>query len=305
MPYGINLGSGKNFLKGYELVAMNGKSSNFLKSIRKLLRRKTAVFGMAVCLLMVLLALFGNLITPYGFDEVNTDNKLAPPSLEHWFGTDDLGRDLFSRVAYGARITLTVSIASVAVALVLGTVIGVTAGFIGGKVDAVLSMCIEAICAFPTILIGLTLATVLGAGITNIVFAIGIANTPAFARLLRSMTLSIREREYIESAVTIGLNRFEIMFRHVFPNLVSVLIVQTTLAAASAILSESSLSFMGLGIQAPAASWGTMLRTGYDYMAKAPWMSIFPGIAIMLTVLSLNYFGDGLRDALDVKIRVD
>ena len=239
------------------------------------------MFGMVVCLLMVLLALFGNMITPYDFDQVDTENKLAAPSLEHWFGTDDLGRDLFS-------ITLTVSIASVAVALVLGTLIGVTAGFIGGKVDAVLSMCIEAICAFPTILIGLTLATVLGAGITNIVFAIGIANTPAFARLLRSMTLSIREREYIESAVTIGLNRFEIMFRHIFPNLVSVLIVQTTLAAASAILSESSLSFMGLGIQAPAASWGTMLRTGYDYMAKAPWMSIFPGIAIMLTVLSLN-----------------
>lgn len=284
---------------------MKKKSSNSVKVIRKLLRRKTAVIGMAVCLLMILLACFGNLICPYDFDEVDTANKLAAPSWEHWFGTDDLGRDLFARVAYGARITLTVSIASVAVALVLGTLIGVTAGFIGGKVDAVLSMVIESICAFPTILIGLTLATVLGAGVTNIVFAIGIANTPAFARLLRSMTLSIREREYIESAVTIGLNKAEIMLKHIFPNLVSVLIVQTTLAAASAILSESSLSFMGLGVQAPAASWGTMLRTGYDYISKAPWMSIFPGLSIMLTVLSLNYFGDGLRDALDAKIRVD
>jgi len=289
----------------FRLNDMKNKSGNFIKVLRKLMRRKTAVFGMVVCLLMIFLACFGNLICPYEYDQVETANKMAAPSAEHWFGTDDLGRDLFARVAYGARITLTVSIASVAVALVLGTLIGVTAGFIGGKVDAVLSMVIEAICAFPTILIGLTLATVLGAGITNIVFAIGIANTPAFARLLRSMTLTIREREYIESAVTIGLNKAEIMLRHVFPNLVSVLIVQTTLAAASAILSESSLSFMGLGIQAPAASWGTMLRTGYDYISQSPWMSIFPGLAIMLTVLSLNYFGDGLRDALDVKIRVD
>lgn len=287
------------------MIVMKKKSSNFLKAVRKLFRRTTAVLGIAVLVMMILLALFGNVISAYDFDEVDTENKLAAPSAQHWFGTDDLGRDLFSRIAYGARITLTVSIASVLVALVLGTLIGVTAGFIGGKVDATLSMIIEAICAFPTILIGLTLATVLGAGITNIVFAIGIANTPAFARLLRSMTLSIREREYIESAVTVGLSRIEIMFKHVFPNLVSVLIVQTTIAAASAILSESSLSFMGLGIQAPAASWGTMLRTGYDYISKAPWMSIFPGVAIMLTVLSLNYFGDGLRDALDVKIRVD
>lgn len=284
---------------------MHKKSSNFMKSVRKLFRRQTAVFGMAVCLLMILLACFGNLLCPYGPFDVDTANKLAAPSAAHWMGTDDLGRDLFSRIAYGARITLTVSIASVAVALTLGTIIGVSAGFIGGKIDACLSMVIEAICAFPTILIGLTLATILGAGISNIVLAIGIANTPAFARLLRSMTLTIREREYIESAVTIGLNRVEIMFKHIFPNLVSVLIVQSTLAAASAILSESSLSFMGLGIQAPAASWGTMLRTGYDYISKAPWMSICPGIAIMLTVLSLNYFGDGLRDALDVKIRVD
>ncbi len=287
------------------MVDMKKKSSNFLKAVRKLFRRTTAVLGIAVLVMMILLALFGNVISAYDFDEVDTENKLAAPSAQHWFGTDDLGRDLFSRIAYGARITLTVSIASVLVALVLGTLIGVTAGFIGGKVDAMLSMIIEAICAFPTILVGLTLATVLGAGVTNIVFAIGIANTPAFARLLRSMTLSIREREYIESAVTVGLSRVEIMFKHVFPNLVSVLIVQTTIAAASAILSESSLSFMGLGIQAPAASWGTMLRTGYDYISKAPWMSIFPGVAIMLTVLSLNYFGDGLRDALDVKIRVD
>ncbi len=286
-------------------MKMTKESSNSIKSLRKLLRRPTATFGIVVCLLMVLIAVFGNVICPYGFDEVDTSNKLAAPTWQHWFGTDDLGRDLFARIAYGARITLTVSIGSVAVALVLGTLIGVTAGFIGGKVDAVLSTIIEAICAFPTILIGLTLATVLGAGITNIVLAIGIANTPAFARLLRSMTLSIREREYIESAVTIGLTRMEIMFKHIFPNLVSVLIVQTTIAAASAILSESSLSFMGLGIQAPAASWGTMLRTGYDYISKAPWMSLFPGVAIMLTVLSLNYFGDGLRDALDVKIRVD
>ncbi|MDO4572217.1 MAG: ABC transporter permease [Clostridia bacterium] len=283
----------------------NKPSGNAAKVLRKLLKRKTALIGMVIYLVMIFLAIFGNLL--YGQDPfaINISEALSAPSLQHWMGTDDMGRDLFSRVIYGARISLSVSIASVAVALVLGSIIGVAAGYIGGKIDAALSMVIETICAFPTILVGLTLAAILGSGIPNIVLAIGIANTPAFARLLRSMTLSIREREYIESAVTIGLRRGEIMARHVFPNLTSVVIVQTTMAAASAILSEASLSFMGLGVQAPAASWGTMLRTGYDYMSLAPWMSIFPGIAIMLTVLGLNYFGDGLRDALDVKIRTD
>lgn len=273
--------------------------------IRKLYNRKTAFIGMIICIIMVLTALFGSLLCPYPPDQTNTKNALEAPGAAHWFGTDELGRDLLSRVLDGARISLLVSIVSVTIALVLGAVLGLLSGYIGGKADAALSVVIEAICAFPMILLGLVIAAIIGPGNLNVMLAIGIANTPAFARIIRGMAMSIRSREYVESAVASGLNHFEIITRYVFPNLSSVLIVQSSLAAAAAILSESTLSFMGLGVQAPAASWGTMLKVGYQYMGTAPWMSIFPGLAILLTVLALNFFGDGLRDALDVKISTD
>lgn len=280
------------------------RQSKFQQTIHKLVRRKTALISMIVLAFMALLAIFGGCFSQDPF-ETNTANRLAACSGEHWFGTDELGRDMLSRVIYGSGISLTISIASVAIALVFGSILGLGAGYVGGKVDAVLSMVIETICAFPTILLGLIFAVIIGAGSLNVMLAIGISNTPYFARLVRSMALSIREREYVESAIVTGLNHFEIIFRYVVPNLSSVIIVQTSLNAASAIITESALSFMGLGVQAPAASWGSLLRTGYDQISNAPWLSIFPGIAILVTVLALNFFGDGLRDALDVKIRTD
>ena len=272
---------------------------------KKLKKRKTAFISLIILGILVILALFGN--TLFGIDPFETNSKirLLAPGIEHILGTDNLGRDVLARVIYGIRISLAISLVSVAFALIVGTAIGTISGYVGGKVDSVLVLIIEAVCAFPTVLLGLLLATVLGSGMTNIMLAISISNVPYFARLARSMAISIRGREYIESAVTTGLNHFEIITRYVLPNMSSVIIVQTSLSAASALITESTLSFMGVGVQPPAASLGVLLRDGYDYISKASWLSIFPGIAILLTVIALNFLGDGLRDALDVKIRVD
>lgn len=272
---------------------------------KKLKKRKTAFISLIILGILVILALFGNAL--FGIDPFETNSKirLLAPGIEHILGTDNLGRDVLARVIYGIRISLAISLVSVAFALIVGTAIGTISGYVGGKVDSVLVLIIEAVCAFPTVLLGLLLATVLGSGMTNIMLAIGISNVPYFARLARSMAISIRGREYIECAVTTGLNHFEIITRYVLPNMSSVIIVQTSLSAASALITESTLSFMGVGVQPPAASLGVLLRDGYDYISKASWLSIFPGIAILLTVIALNFLGDGLRDALDVKIRVD
>lgn len=279
--------------------------SQLAKSFKKLVKRKTSLISMIVLAFILFCAVFGNALCPYGPFDTDTANRLMGPCMEHLMGTDHFGRDVLSRVLYGARISMAISLASVIFALAVGTFLGITAGYIGGKVDAVLSLVIDAICAFPTILLGLLLATVLGSGISNIMLAIGIANVPYFARLVRSMAITIREREYVESAITTGLNHFEIITRYILPNMISVIIVQTSLSAASAIITESTLSFIGVGVQPPAASWGVLLKDGYDYISTASWLSIFPGIAIVLTVIALNFLGDGLRDALDVKIRVD
>ena len=269
----------------------------------KLVRRKTSLFSIVFLIIVLLISIFGGLFTQDPF-QTDTDNKLSPPSLEHLLGTDELGRDVLARMVHGGGISLSISLASVTIALILGCLLGLTSGYIGGKTDAVLSMIIEAICAFPQVLIGLLLAAMLGGGgAITVMMATGLSETPYFARLVRSMTLSIREREYVESAVTAGLNHFEIVWRYVLPNLVSVIIVQTSMCMATAIISESSLSFLGIGIRAPSASWGSLLDVGYDYLSKAPWMSIFPGAAIFLTVLSLNFFGDGLRDMLDPRYK--
>ncbi len=285
---------------------MNNKNTSPLaQGWKKLRKRKTAFISLFVLAAIIVVAIFGNMVYTQSPTDRNTPERLQGPSVKHPFGTDELGRDELARVMYGSRISLSISFASVVFALVIGTLLGLVSGYVGGKVDAVFSLIIDSICAFPTILLGLLLATAFGSGIKNIMLAIGISNVPYFARLVRSMASSIREREYVESAVTTGLNHFEIIWRYVIPNMSSVLIVQTSLSAASAILTESTLSFIGVGVQPPAASWGALLRSGYDYISTAPWLSIFPGIVILITVICLNFFGDGLRDALDVKIRTD
>jgi len=281
------------------------KDRSWYKVVKKLIGRKTALFGIVVFLLLVFMALFGNHITPYDPATPSASEMFQPPSATHLFGTDSMGRDMLSRVIDGAKITLMVSVIAVLIAMVIGTLLGLLSGYMGGVIDIIITRLIEAISVFPMILFALIITTILGVGTQNIMIAIGVAYVPAFTRIVRAMTLTVKEREYIDSAKVIGLNRAEILWRYVLPNVYSVIIVQASLAAAGAILSEAALGFMGVGVQPPEASWGSMLKVGYNYLNNAPWMSIVPGFAIVITVLALNLLGDGLRDALDVRVRAD
>ena len=280
-------------------------SVNARRFWRKLLRNRLAIFGMFICFASLFLCLFGALVSPYDYSASSVKERLQGPSAAHWLGTDELGRDTLSRIIAGTRITVVVSLCSVSLALVLGCFFGLISGYYGGILDTVISGFMDAVWSFPAIILALAITAVLGSSIRNIFIAIGIVYTPNFCRLVRSRTLTIRESEYVMGARAIGLNDFEIIFRYVLPNMSSTLIVQVTLSAAKAIIAESSLSFLGLGVQPPLASWGAMLKSGFSYLSRAPWLSIFPGVAIMLLVLGLNFLGDGLRDALDVRIRAD
>ncbi len=278
--------------------------SNGKRAFRKLLRNKRAVAGMIVLLLYVIMAVFAPFVA--GTDnpnEMDPYNMLSAPSGEHIFGTDDCGRDLWARVVYGTRYTFYVGIFTVSISMVLGTVLGLVAGFYGGAIDQIITSVTDAIWSLPTMVLGLAITAALGSGLINCIIAIGICFTPSFARVVRSMVLTVREQEYVQAARAIGLNDFEIITRYILPNVTPVIIVQASLNAAQAIITEASLSYLGLGIQPPNASWGYLLKTAQQYMGRAPWLSIFPGLMILLVVLSLNFMGDGLRDALDVRLK--
>lgn len=278
---------------------------NLRRIIKKFFKRKTAMIGFIIICLELLLIIFGDYIMPFDPYKTDAGAKFLAPSAIHWFGADNLGRDMLSRVVDGSKATLLISISSVAIALVLGVFLGLISGYIGGAVDRLIMRIVEAISAFPLILFALVISAIMGPGTKNVIIAIGLAYTPAFIRVVRSMTLSVKELEYVQSGIAAGLNRIQILLKYILPNVSSVIIVQTSLSAAQAILSEASLGYLGVGVQAPQSSWGSMLKAGYNYLQTAPWMSIFPGIAIVLTVLSLNFIGDGLRDALDVRVRLD
>ncbi len=278
--------------------------SNGKRALRKLLKNKLAVLGLIVLVLLVIVAVFAPFFA--GTDNPNAmdyANILQKPSLEHPFGTDDLGRDLWARVAYGARYTIYVGIFTVAISMILGTALGLISGYYGGAIDRIITSATDAIWSLPTIILALAITAALGSGLRNCIIAIGICFTPAFARVVRSMVLTVHELEYVQAAKAIGLNDFEIITRYVLPNVTPVIIVQASLNAAQAIISEASLSYLGLGIQPPDASWGYLLKTAQQYMGRAPWLSILPGLMILLIVLALNFLGDGLRDALDVRLK--
>jgi peptide/nickel transport system permease protein len=267
--------------------------------------RKNKV-ALAACFLIVALAgiaMFAPFISPYDPFDMSGEDMLTAPSTKHWFGTDQFGRDLLSRIMYGARISFRVGFISVGIALAAGTLIGVVAGFLGGWVDLALSKLIEVLFAFPDIFMALVIMSILGASITNLMIAIGIVYTPIFARIARGAVLEIKSALFIEVARSIGVKRFNIVTRHVLPNILAPLIVQTTLSLAFAILSEAALSFLGLGVEPDTPSWGILLNEGKDWMEMAWWLAVFPGIAITLAVLSFNLMGDGLRDALDPRMR--
>lgn len=281
------------------------QKTNLQKILSRFFARKIAVVGMVIILLLALLAVFGSYLTSYAPDEINALERYEGPSAQHIFGTDDLGRDTFARIVDGAQITLIIMVGSVSIALIFGTLFGLLAGYVGGALDTILSGLMDSLWAFPAIILAMAINTALGSNIRNIFIAIGIVYIPDFFRVVRSRVISIREMEYVTGARAIGLRDWIIMGRYVLPNLYSTLVVQTTLCCAKAVIAEASLSFLGLGVPLPHASWGTMLKNGYAVLLWTPWLSIFPGLMIMLLVMSLNLLGDGLRDALDVRIRAD
>jgi peptide/nickel transport system permease protein len=266
---------------------------------RRLVRRRGAMVALAVITLIVLAAVFAPWISPYDPTQQSWSLVRKAPSAAHWFGTDEVGRDLLARIIYGGRASLSAGVLSVAIALAVGVPIGLLAGYVGGFVDALISRMTDAMLACPFLILAIALAAFLGPSLTNAMIAIGITATPIFVRLTRGQVLSVKSEDYVEAARAVGNPRWRIAFRHILPNVMPQLLVQATLTIATAIIAEASLSFLGLGQQPPAPSWGSMLNSAQRFLTQAPWMAVWPGIAIFVTVLSFNLLGDGLRDALD------
>lgn len=271
--------------------------------IRRFLRNRLAVTGLVILLIFCLLALFAPWIAPSEPSKIYFDAMRAAPSSAHLLGTDELGRDILSRVIYGTRVSLTAGLVSVLAALVFGTTLGLSAGYLGGWVDNVIMRLVDALLALPFLVLAIALAAILGPSLQNTMIAIAIVSAPVFARITRGEVLAQREREYVQAAQALGASSQRLVWRHLLPNISGPLIVQTSLAIAAAILAESSLSFLGLGIQPPEPSWGSMLNAARGYLADHPWMAFAPGVAIFLAVLAFNLVGDGLREALDPRGR--
>jgi len=285
------------------LVQADELDSPARRARRRLFKRKTAVAGLLVLTVFILLALLAPLIVPY--DPIATSWSLVrkPPTAAHWFGTDELGRDILSRVIYGARASLPAGLISVAIALGIGVPLGLLAGYRGGFVDALISRITDAMLACPFLILAIALAAFLGPSLGNAMIAIGITATPVFVRLTRGQVLSVKAEDYVEAARALGNPSWRIAVSHILPNILPALLVQATLSIAAAIIAEAALSFLGLGQQPPSPSWGSMLNAAQRFLTQAPWMAIWPGLAIFLVVLSLNLLGDGLRDALDPRQR--
>ncbi len=269
----------------------------------RLRRRKGALAGLAVVVAFIILALFAPWIAPHDPIAASWAAIRKGPSAQYWFGTDEIGRDVLSRVIWGTRASLLAGVVSVSISLLIGVPLGMAAGFLGGAVDAIISRITDAFLACPFLILAIALAAFLGPSLTNAMIAIGISAAPIFVRLARGQVLSVKVEDYVEAARAVGNSPLRIALRHILPNITAPLIVQATLAIAAAVIAEASLSFLGLGQQPPAPSWGSMLNTAKNYIDNSPWMAISPGVSIFLLVLSFNLLGDGLRDALDPRQR--
>jgi peptide/nickel transport system permease protein len=278
-------------------------ASPWQRAWRRLLRRRAAMLGLFVVLAFVGLAFFAPWIASY--DPIATDwgALRKAPSMAHWFGTDEIGRDVLSRVIFGTRASLLAGVVSVSISLALGVPIGLLAGVVGGWLDALISRVTDAFLACPFLILAIALAAFLGPSLSNAMIAIGISATPIFVRLTRAQVLNVKVEDYIEAARAVGNPPWRVALRHIVPNVTAPLIVQATLAIAGAVIAEASLSFLGLGQQPPAPSWGSMLNTAKNFVENAPWMAVWPGLAIFCLVMSFNLLGDGLRDALDPRQR--
>lgn len=273
------------------------------RTLRRFMRHKPAVIGVAFIIFLVILAIFAPIIAPYDPVDSNLRMRGAPPSTDHWFGNDDIGRDIMSRIIYGARIALIVGLGATSIAVAIGVIVGATAGYFGGKVDFLLSRLVDALMAFPILALLLTLSAVFGPSLRNVVIVIGITFWASYARVIRAEVLSLRERDYVLAARASGAQNRRIILRHIVPNAVGPVIILASLAIGSVIIFESALSFLGMGISRPTPSWGTMLSDGRDHIRNYPHIAIAPGLAIAFTVLAFNLVGDGLRDALDPRER--
>lgn len=280
------------------------KKRSQLKEVwRRFCRNKQAMIGLAMLFLLIFAAVFANVIAPYDPVEQNLLIRLQGPSAAHWFGTDELGRDIFSRILYGARISLTVGLIAVSISCVAGCALGAIAGYYGGILDTVIMRISDIMMAIPSILLNISIVAALGTGLQNVMIAIGISSVPAYCRIMRASLLSLKNQEFVDASRVAGSTDFYIIMHHIIPNSLAPLIVQATLKIGGAILSCASMSFIGLGIVPPTPEWGAMLSTGRDFLRDAPHLSAFPGLAIMFAVFSMNLIGDGLRDALDPKLK--
>ena len=279
------------------------KSSQWRDVWRRLRKNRMAMFGLCVLVLLVFLAIFADVVAPYGYDEQNYSQMLELPYWQHIMGTDNYGRDIFSRIVYGTRISLLIGFISLAISTVVGSILGACAGYFGGASDTIIMRGSDILMAIPRTVLAIAIATTLGPGLVNAMIAVAIGTIPSFTRVVRASTLTVKDQEYVEAARAIGASNFHIIKKYIFPNVLAPIIVQATLGVGTAILLAASLSFLGIGISPPTPEWGSMLSAARSYMRDYWHMVLFPGLAIMITVLALNLFGDGLRDALDPKLK--
>ncbi len=279
------------------------KTSQLLGIWKRLNRNKLAMIGFYILIVLIFTAIFADFIAPYPSAKQDLENMLNFPSAQHWFGTDEFGRDIFSRIVYGSRISLGVGFIAVGFSVIVGGTVGAIAGFYGKGVDNFLMRVMDVLMSIPQILLAISIVAALGPGLVNLMIAVGISSIPGYARIVRASVLSIKDQEFIEAARAAGSSNARIIMRHIIPNSMAPIIVQSTLGVAFAILTAAGLSFIGLGIQPPAAEWGSMLSNGRGYIRDYAYMTLFPGLAIVTTIFGLNILGDGLRDALDPKLK--
>lgn len=286
-------------------VETQKKRSMALEIWRRLRKNKMAMLGLVILVMLALTAIFADVIADYDTKVIAQDipNRLQGPSMEHWCGTDEFGRDIFARLVHGSRVSLVVGLISVSISLFIGGALGAIAGYYGGRVDNVIMRIMDIFLAVPSILLAMTIVAALGTSLVNVMLAIGVSGVPGYARIVRASVMSIKDQEFVEASRAIGAKSPTTIFREILPNCLAPIIVQATLSVAGAILSTASLSFIGLGVQPPSPEWGAMLSGGRNYLRDALHLTLFPGLAIVITILALNLLGDGLRDALDPRLK--
>lgn len=296
--------SSVNTTKQLAAAPATAKKRSPWKTVWKSLKRnKAAMVGLFIILLLIVVAIFADFIAPFGYDDQNLANRLQTPSSTHIFGTDSFGRDIFSRIVYGSRVSLQVGFIAVGIGALAGGALGAVAGFYGKHLDNGIMRVMDVLLAIPNILLAISIVATLGAGLENVMIAVGIGSIPGYARIVRASVLTVRDQEFVEAARSVGTSDFRIIMKHILPNAMAPIIVQATLGVAGAILSAAGLSFIGLGIQPPAPEWGAMLSEGRQFLRDFPHVTTFPGLAIMITIYALNLLGDGLRDALDPRLK--